>query len=281
MAQGGRQKCCVACGGESIHKEFSKLVLKSYQADYFECTRCGTLQIANVHWLDEAYGNAAVDIDTGAAQRSVMCSLLVRSLRLAGLVKRSAMSIDFGAGSGLLVRLLRDQGLDAHGFDKFTEMALCRQFRIEELPADGGLAAELITAFEVFEHVLSPADTLGLLRRNLSPRGMVLLTTGLYDSREHGPDWDYLSPQHGQHINFFSRQGLTILAEAFGLKALFLPFGFHLLLPPDTTVGFVRRTMIGLLAAAQFAVARTLGLCNFRHALRDNQALAEQTIRRP
>jgi hypothetical protein len=197
-------------------------------------------------------------------------------LQRSGLLAGGAKAIDFGAGSGLLVRLLRDQGFDALGYDKFTEMALCRGFHIADLSTQEDFKAGMVTAVEVFEHVPCPYETVRLLRRNLAPGGMILLTTRLYDPRHCDSQWDYLSPENGQHINFFSRRGLEMLAGRFEMKAIFLPFGFHILASCDTRVGTVKRSMIGLLATAYFVLARLVGLCDFRYCQRDNQALAQR-----
>lgn len=274
-------EACVACGERSLHTRFTKLVLGKYQADYCECLACGTLQIMNVHWLAESYGDPELDLDAGAAQRCVVCSLFLRALVRGGLLKDRAKIVDFGSGSGLFVRLLRDQGLNARGYDKYTDQWLCRDFRVPELSAESRLDADLVTAIEVFEHLPEPGTTLDTIVQNLSPDGAILLATSLYDRDRHGAGWDYLNPEHGQHINFFSRKGLSTLAQAHGLQAVFLPFGFHFLVRPGKQIGALRRMIVGMRSALYFSLARLVGMCNFVHAGQDKQMLAKERSKRP
>ncbi|MFB3893897.1 MAG: class I SAM-dependent methyltransferase [Phycisphaerae bacterium] len=272
-----RASSCVACSAGTLERKFSKQVLGRYEAAFFQCAQCGTLQISDVYWLPEAYGaGARFDLDTGAAQRGLVCALFIRAMRMAGLLPRGAKVVDFGAGSGLCVRLLRDLGFDAYGFDKYTQMPFCRDFRIADLTAEGGLNARLITAFEVFEHLPDPAATLELLARNLGPGGAILLATSLYDPAAHGPDWEYLNPQHGQHINFFSRTGLSRLAGRVKTKVVCLPFNFYLVAPESAGVGAFRRLMLFIFSAAMFMACRLGGLCRFKYANLDNRALSDR-----
>jgi hypothetical protein len=260
---------CVACGCEEFERLFTLLTLGKYEATYCRCRRCQTLQVAHVDWLAEAYAAGAPQLDSGAAQRCILCSLYIRAMRQAGLVRRGGKVLDFGSGSGLLVRLLRDAGFDAVGYDKYVASAFGPEFSLSDLTPTTHFGADLITAFEVFEHIVCPKETLELLNANLSPDGVILFRTLLYQPESHGQDWEYLHPSLGQHINFFTAQGLVELGRPLNLTPVFLPFGFHLFVRAPRTVGVMRRTAIFALAAGQFAMARAIGLCDFRQARKD------------
>jgi len=266
---------CIACGGHDLRHRFSLRVLGEHQAEYDECAACGTLQVSRVTWLGDSYGRTRGDLDTGAAQRSILCSLFIRAMARTKVVSPRAKVLDFGAGSGLLVRLLRDQGFDARGYDRYTETALCRDFRVVDTELEN-VRADLLTAFEVFEHLVDPLDTLRQLTSRLAPGGMVLLRTCLYDTTRHDENWPYLSPEHGQHINFFSSEGLRRLAQCVGMKVHFLPFGFHLLSAPDKRLGPFRRLRLLLTVSRYVVMARLLGLVQFKYAQSDNLLVAEK-----
>ncbi len=205
-----------------------------------------------------------------------MNALFIRAMRQAGILKREARIVDFGGGSGLLVRLLRDQGLDAWGYDKFSPMPLCRGFCVKDDIASGKLAADLITSFEVFEHLLQPRETTATLASNLSPGGMILVTTRLYDEKRHDAYWDYLSPEVGQHINFFSASGMNLLAKPMKMKPIFLPSSYHLLVSEDHRLSKFRRVLLLALARGHHAFARAMGLCRFECCERDSRMLAQK-----
>ena len=128
--------------------------------------------------------------------------------------------LDYGGGSGLLSDVLRESGWQSTSYDPFVD----RQTRIEDLPK-----FDLVTAFEVFEHVPDVkqlASNLGLL---LAPDGVVLFSTLLSDGYLapcQRLTWWYASPRNG-HISLFSRKSLSILAAKHGFNLGSFTSGFH------------------------------------------------------
>lgn len=114
--------------------------------------------------------------------------------------------IDHAGGCGLLVRLLRDAGIDARWRDKYSANLLARGFE-----DDGSGQVDLLSAFEVFEHMIDP---LGELRGMIQRAPIVLLSTELIrDEQSPSPAWWYLGPEHGQHIGFFRERTLHWVAS--------------------------------------------------------------------
>ncbi len=77
---------------------------------------------------------------------------------------------------------------------------------------------DLITLWDVIEHVPDPAALLVEIRRLLAPGGHVVLTTGDIDSgyaQARGARWHLLTPPW--HLYFFSRATLATLAKRAGL----------------------------------------------------------------
>ena len=267
---------CVACGGDDLENLFTKIVLDRHEARYSRCRRCRSLQVSRVGWLAEAYSDAIRQLDTGAAQRCILCGLYIRAMRQCGLLRRGQKVLDFGSGSGLLIRLLRDQVFDAFGYDTYVTSQLVPEFTLRELSRSTHFGADAVTAFEVFEHLVDPREALATIAANLAPDGIVLFRTELYQADKHGPDWEYLYTAHGQHINFFSAQGLTELGRPLGLTPVFLPFGFHLYVRQGRSVGAFRRLMLFKLAAMNFVLARMIGLCRFDQARSDARQLTQR-----
>jgi hypothetical protein len=171
---------------------------------YFECVNCGSLQTQEPTWLANAYARSNLaDADTGAAQR-----VLVNHAFVLAAVKifRLRTILDFGGGDGLLCRLLRDRGVDAHIVDDYATPTYANLFK-------GSLEHryDLITAFEVFEHLANPANALGRLFES-KPR-FVIASTETYSGQD--ASWWYLCPSQGQHVFFYSTKALRSLAQRY------------------------------------------------------------------
>lgn len=266
---------CPICGGGPLERRFSLVVLAHHNADYCECSLCGSLVIPNVHWLTDAYDEKRVDPDTGAAQRSIISSLFIRAMQVAGIVSKAARIIDFGAGNGLLVRLLRDQGFDAWGYDNHSSMGDCRNYRLENIGRANETKADMMTAIEVFEHLTDPCRTMQTMVSALANNGVILLRTSIYDA-SCDENWQYLEPAGGQHITFYSHRGLQLLAEKYDLRAEFLPFGFHMLTLRTAPLSSARRAFVFIVSSFYFLMARAAGLCDCSRNGPEKKALAEQ-----
>lgn len=194
---------CRLCGGET-ERRFSLRVLDRLDVGYFECRRCHSLQTQPPTWLGDAYGQHLSHLDTGAAQR------LLRNLSAAFTVSKvlgCRNVIDYGGGDGLLCRFLRDYGINCFVQDKHSASPYAQAYRTPDFDQ-----ADLVLAFEVVEHFADPRlDLAGLFA--MRPKAL-LLSTGLYE--QHGPDWWYLSPDTGQHVFFYSRDAIELIAKQYG-----------------------------------------------------------------
>ena len=194
---------CRVCGAAAPFI-FSQAVL-GRPVSYFDCGACGYVQTEMPYWLDQAYSSAINDVDTGILWRN---SLNLRRvvMTLVALGRLHGTVIDHAGGYGILVRLLRDAGVDALWRDKYCENLLARGFEAHARQCD------LVTAFEVFEHLVDPLTELSVM---LEQAPAVLISTELVlrDDAPPRTDWWYLGPEHGQHVGFFRRRTLEYLAQ--------------------------------------------------------------------
>ena len=196
---------CRVCAAPAAHV-FTQPLL-DHPVAYFECPRCGYLQTQMPHWLDQAYSSAINDVDVGIMWRNRRnADFVVMSLLALGVLRGRV--IDHAGGYGILVRLLRDAGVDAYWRDKYCENVLARGFEATEADCD------LLTAFEVFEHLVDPVAELEAM---LGKAPTVLLSTELVPTLATPPaSWWYLGPEHGQHIGFFRTSTLQWMARKLG-----------------------------------------------------------------
>lgn len=146
---------------------------------------------------------------------------------LASFAPPSARWLDFGSGTGGLVRYLRGAGyLEAVGYDTGSWAARARADGLPiltdaELDAREG-SFDVLTAIEVIEHVLDPLDTLRKLRRLLRPGGILFVTTG---NSDHAPSdftsWGYVQPEI--HVGYFTPKALRLAFEKTGFQAVEAP----------------------------------------------------------
>jgi hypothetical protein len=222
---------CKLCGGETDYR-FSKTLLKKYEAKYHLCRECGSLQILSTEFLAEAYQNQNWSLDTGLVARNLLSAAKI-SLLLDVLVDRREMVIDYGGGTGLLTRLLRDMGWNAFAYDKYGKPLFVDAFHLASIDEVG---CKLMIASEVFEHFDRPKEEIDFILKRTK---ILVFTTELYAGQDE--NWWYLAPFTGQHVFFWSRKAITDAFTSQGFR--FLDFGFFKLginndLLADQTVQF-------------------------------------------
>ena len=132
----------------------------------------------------------------------------------------SLRHLDYGGGDGLLSDTLFAAGWQSRSYDPFVN-------RDESL---GGLGKfDLITAYEVFEHVPDVSQLASNLGSLLTDDGIVLFTTLISDGNifpNRQLTWWYASPRNG-HISLFSRKSLICLGNSAGFKFASCSPDFH------------------------------------------------------
>lgn len=128
--------------------------------------------------------------------------------------------LDYGGGNGLLARTLAGKGWQSSSYDPFVD----RRQRLEDLGS-----FDLVTAFEVFEHVQDVQALAANLASLVVEDGVILFSTLLSDgSIAPGKplDWWYAAPRNG-HISLYSSRSLAFLGGAAGFNFGSLAPNFH------------------------------------------------------
>lgn len=209
---------CRCCGGQSAYTQTGDLI--GNHVAYFECPICGYVQTEAPYWLDQAYAEAINDSDTGImARNQANARIVLSNLMLLG--KLDGTVVDCAGGYGILVRLLRDYGINALWSDRYCQNLLARGFE------HTGEPAALVTAFEAFEHFVNPADELDRL---LAIAPNVLFSTDLIATpAPQQADWWYYGKEHGQHIGFFRIKTLEKMAKERGKFLVSNGTSYHLM----------------------------------------------------
>lgn len=195
-----------------MHDFSTAKLLNKYDIDYYHCEQCGFIQTEEPFWLDEAYSQAINSNDVGLVDRNILNSKISSAL-IAVFFNQDAKFIDYGGGYGLFVRLMRDLGFDFYRYDSHCENLFARDF---EADSDVKNTYEILTAFELFEHLVNPLDE---IEKMLKYSRNILFTTELIPANNPQPgSWWYYIPEYGQHVSFYSIKTLSVIAEKYSLN---------------------------------------------------------------
>jgi len=229
---------CPVCGGtcslldvvdfnKSCEEANGKFLgLSGFPVYYALCSQCGFCfapQLANwtlKEFEARIYNDQYIQVDPDYIETRPRTNAS-NLISMFGERARSIKHLDYGGGSGLLAGLLNGSNWNSLSYDPFAD----RNISLEKLGK-----FDLITAFEVFEHVPDAGKLMSNLRSVLSPDGLILFSTLVSDGNifpNQRINWWYASPRNG-HISLFSRKSLTVLAEKNGFNFVSFSEDVHL-----------------------------------------------------
>lgn len=201
---------CKVCESDSPIL-FNTKVLDKYNVNYHQCSKCKFIQTEKAYWLDEAYKSAITNLDIGLISRNNYYSIITKNLIFKFFDIKGAF-LDYGGGYGMLVRMMRDKGLNFFRQDVYCDNLFSVHFDVNDTQIT---KFELVTAFEVFEHLDDPVDE---LVKMMQYSENILFSTELQPETIITPDdWWYFIPSTGQHIALYSYESLNALAKKFDL----------------------------------------------------------------
>jgi 2-polyprenyl-3-methyl-5-hydroxy-6-metoxy-1,4-benzoquinol methylase len=132
--------------------------------------------------------------------------------------------LDYGGGYGLFVRRMRDKGFSYYRDDIYCENIFAKYFDLKDAPVQ---KFDIVTAFEVFEHLNEPLADIG----KMTGLGNSLLFSTILapETKEAFDQWWYRAPLSGQHIAFYTMESLKIIATKFDKKLYSNGTNFHIL----------------------------------------------------
>jgi len=229
-------RCCL----NFSRQIFAGKLMYTHKVQYYECGTCGYVQTEDPYWIGEAYARSITRSDTGIMYRNqTNAKMVLATLAILGNIRCKV--VDYAGGYGILVRLLRDFGIDASWMDRYSENLLAPGF--EYIDGD----AILVTAFEAFEHFVNPEKEL-LAMLTIAPN--VLLSTEIMPNlTPHLDNWWYYGKEHGQHIGFFRVKTLEKLANRHGKFVVTDGKSYHLITSKsiDLRVWKIVRKLISML----------------------------------
>jgi SAM-dependent methyltransferase len=259
----GWEECpCPGCGGASVAPAFTK-----HGFPYVVCAACTSLFVSprppqpaldrfyrdapsSRYWAQEFFPTVE------EARREKIIRPRVRRILEHERVRRLGLDrplvVDVGGGAGVFLTELRAAapGAEVVAFEPGEDLAAqarARGLRVVEAPVELSDElrgeADIVTSFEVIEHVHDPLAFVRAVARLAKPGGQILVT-GLngdgFDVQVLWGEAKAVSPPH--HLNFLSVQGLESLFQRAGLD------GIEIETPGELDVEIVRKGLADGLA---------------------------------
>lgn len=227
---------CVACGGSQSTHQFDKNGFA-----YAQCIDCGTLFQSPrppVHAFEAFYRKSESSRYWAEVFFPAVSEIRREKIfrprvdRLSGLCKKTDLTvenlIDVGAGYGIFLDEWRRlfphvQALAIEPSASLAQECRSKGFSVVENIVENVVgydnSADLVTCFEVLEHVYAPLDFVQVLIHLVRPGGYVFVSTLGIDGFDLQVLWEkssQISPPH--HINFLSVRGFERLFQRVGLE---------------------------------------------------------------
>jgi len=248
-------RACPACGEVTDHR----FRYHRNGCDIWQCARCGLGRAdtrgfdPRAYYTGEYFSGARCDgySDYPAAE-PVLRREFARSVELIREYRGEGRLLDLGCAYGFFLQEAAPY-YDVAGIELAEEAAAyCRRSGLNVLSGvadDTNMTrigeVDVITLFDVIEHLPQPRDTLALCCRHLRPGGIIMLTTGDFASpvaRLAGARWRLMTPP--QHLWYFTPQSMRGIAASLGLSLVRCDHPGKLV--PLSLILFQLRRMLGL-----------------------------------
>lgn len=223
--------CPVGC-----NSELSATSVEMPEGNLLQCSNCEQL-ISQCS--EDYYFKSMQDFDvkegTNPKADSISRSEKLHFDRLKMILKANKLApedvslMDVGCSSGTFLDTARKMGFKTYGVDpaqKAAQTALekghdVKSGMLEDLNYDS-CSFDVITLFEVIEHLKEPIPLLQEMERILKPGGFIMISTGNSKSltvKVLREQWDYFSiKKNGGHISFYNPYSICLVAEKVNLK---------------------------------------------------------------
>lgn len=228
---------CPICNGQTVILDvvdFNKsceenrgkfLPLSGIPIYYIQCTCClftfapEFKKWSENNFLEKIYNDQYIEIDPDYLDARPQTNFKVLE-KLFSKSKQIIKHLDYGGGNGKLSEHLKNNDWNTKTYDPFPT----NNSRLENLGK-----FNLITAFEVFEHVPDVNKLMKDLTEVMTDDCLILFSTLVLDDHIKSNSritWWYASPRNG-HISLFSKQSLVILSSRYKLNFGSFNNGFH------------------------------------------------------
>jgi SAM-dependent methyltransferase len=258
-------RACRACRKTTTQA----LLYRTKGCDIWQCEDCGLGRTEPSDFDPRAYytggyfaGQCSDGYSDYRAAEPVLRREFARSVEFVRGLCNGKKLLDLGCAYGFFLKEA-ERCFEVSGIELAEEAAqYCRRSGLNVL---SGVADEenmrrvghvdIITLFDVIEHLSDPYETLALCERHLKPGGILVITTGDFASpvaRLTGSKWRLMTPP--QHLWFFTKKSIHRISAALGLSVEFCDHPWKIV--PLSLIIFQLRRMLGFRATPTAAAGR-------------------------
>jgi 2-polyprenyl-3-methyl-5-hydroxy-6-metoxy-1,4-benzoquinol methylase len=201
---------CNKCGHVYVNPQYSKdAVKKLYDLSYWEILHPAMGNVKLTDRVEFDYQNAIAKL-----RRDILP------------FKQKGKFLDVGCSNGALVKRAEEVGFDAIGIEVSKDMVQFARKCFSNIDVRQGLLTEqnfeenyfdVITLYDVLEHLFNPRIELNEIYRILKPGGLLFIETPTTDSIFYLEDpyyWDLMNPI--EHVHLFNEENLIRLLKEIG-----------------------------------------------------------------
>lgn len=243
MENFNNSKCCLLCGNDKYttiykFKDLPKYKQIGEERDIVKCLGC-SLTYCHPRNLEESMldiyeNNYWQDYQTQVGEKEIKDRVkdfeFVSKERMDYIerFKKSGKFLDVGCSMGFLTNEANKRGYDAYGIDLNTddiEKGIKRyQINLKKdfIENFDEYNFDIITSFNVLEHVSNPIQMLEEKKKRLKKDGIIVVGTHDIDCENHNQEkhnWKHIIPN--EHLYFFNIDSLEKVGRKAGLKLFY------------------------------------------------------------
>ncbi|KAA3629084.1 MAG: class I SAM-dependent methyltransferase [Proteobacteria bacterium] len=232
------ERCAVCAGREFLRHHYDA------PYEYLRCANCrlvhtsprlrddATIRVYNhEYWQNPEPRNCGY-ADYRNDESRYIKTFKRRLAAIEGLIPDRGTALDIGCATGFFLKVLSDMGWEVHGIEPSVAIAewAYRRFGIENIHAGTLDSAplenstfDLVTLWDVIEHVPDPKGLLRALHRHVASDGLLVIETQNVDSlaaRLLGRRWHHF--KHLEHLYHFNPHSIRFLLETSGFEVIYL-----------------------------------------------------------
>lgn len=210
----------------------STLLFQKSGGRYVECTECSMVYLnpsLKQEFLTQYYReNHGEQANTVESDLSFYNTLYNQGLNSILSLESGNKILDIGCSSGVFLDQARNRGLETFGIElNNRERMICEKKghkvfdkMIQEMDFDQTTTTfDIVTMWDVYEHVKSPKETLLTIRDKLSPNGVFFVQVPSSDSLAARVLQEKCNMFDGlEHINLFGAKQLELIGRACGFR---------------------------------------------------------------